>query len=138
MKKFLLSLLIALAVLMPTIAVEAAYVLVPNFYNMTSNRIEERIRFTGMDQRSAGGVNYTRWNYICVDGKTSQYVDKYLKKLNGKHNIQYVGSKGNNWYFLYNGSQAQYLNKFSDGFHIHVGVSGHNVVVDLVGGMYPE
>lgn len=138
MKKFLLPLLVTLAILIPTIAVEAAYVHVPNFREMTSNRIQERIRFTGMEQRSAGGVNYTRWNYICVDGKTSQYVNKYLKKLNSKHNISSVGSNGNNWYFVYSGSQAKYLNTFSGGFHIHVGVSGSNVVVDLVAGMYPK
>ncbi|MBQ9487059.1 MAG: hypothetical protein IJU91_04550 [Selenomonadaceae bacterium] len=138
MKKFLLSILVTLAVLLPTIAVEAAYVHVPNFRSMASNKIQERIRFTGMNQLSANGVNYTRWNYICVDGKTSQYVNKYLKKLNGKHNISSVGSNGNNWYFVYSGSQAKYLNTFSGGFHIHVGVSGSNVVVDLVAGMYPE
>lgn len=138
MKKFLLPLLITFAVLIPTITVEAAYVLVPNFRDITSNRIEERIRFIGMDQRSSDGVNYTRWNYVCVDGKTSQYVSKYLGKLNSKHNIQQVGSNGGNWYYRYSGAQAKYLNIFKGGFHIHVGVSGNNVVVDLVGGMYPE
>lgn len=140
MKKIVVSLLVAVAALLPTIAVEAAYVLVPNFYDVTSNRIEERIRFrfTEMDQKSADGVNYTRWKYICVDGKTLQYVDKYLKQLNAKYDIQQVGSNGNNWYFVYSGSQAKYLNMFSGGFHIHVGVSGHNVVVDLVSGMYPK
>ena len=138
MKNFLVICMLAVAILIPTAIVEAAYVHVPNFRAMTSNKIQERIRFTGMDQKSSNGVNYTRWNYICVDGKTSQYVNKYLKKLNSKHNISSVGSNGNNWYFVYSGSQAKYLNTFSGGFHIHVGVSGNNVVVDLVAGMYPE
>ena len=138
MKKILMALLVTVAMLLPTIAVEAAYVLVPNFYDITSNKIEERIRFTGMDQRSSNGVNYTRWNYICVDGKTSQYVSKYIKKMNSKHDIQQVGSNSGNWYFQYTGGQAKYLSTFSGGFHIHVGVSGRNVVVDLVAGMYPK
>lgn len=138
MKKFLLSLLLSIIILMPAIAVEAAYVYVPNFHNMTSNRIEERIRYTGMEQRNQNGVNYTSWHYVCVDGKTSNYVDKYIKKLNAKHNIKQVGHSGGNWYFLYTGNQASYLKTFSGGFHIHVGVSGRNVVVNLVAGMYPE
>lgn len=36
MKKFLLPLLVTLAILIPTIAVEAAYVYVPNFRAMAS------------------------------------------------------------------------------------------------------
>lgn len=138
MKKFLLPMLVTLAVLIPTITVEAAYVLVPNFRDITSNRIEERIRFINMEQRRSDGVNYTRWNYICVDGKTAQYVSKYLGKLNSKHNIQEIGSNGGNWYFRYSGAQSKYLNSFNGGFHIHVGVNSNNVVIDLVGGMYPE
>ena len=138
MKKFLLPLLLAITLLIPTVTVEAAYVLVPNFYNMTSNRIQERIRYTGSEQRNHNGVNYTSWHYTCVDGKTSQYVNKYINKLNSKHNIQQVGHNGGNWYFVYNGNQAHMLKTFSGGFHIHVGVSGRDVVVNLVAGMYPE
>lgn len=138
MKNFLIPLVLAFALVLPTAAVEAAYVLVPNFYNMTSNRIQERIRYTGMDQKNHNGVHYTSWHYVCVDGKTNQYVSKYIKKLNSKHNIRQVGHNGGNWYFVYNGNQAHMLKTFDGGFHIHVGVSGRNVVVDLVGGMYPE
>ena len=138
MKKFLMTTLFAFAILIPTFTVEAAYVLVPNFRNMTSNRIEERIRYTGMEQKNYNGVHYTSWHYVCVDGKTDKYVSKYINKLNSKHNIQQVGHSGGDWYFRYSGNQARYLKMFDGSFHIHVGVSGRNVVVNLVGGMYPE
>ena len=62
MKKFLLPMLVTFAVLIPTITVEAAYVLVPNFRDITSNRIEERIRFINMEQRRSDSVSYTGWN----------------------------------------------------------------------------
>lgn len=135
MKKFLLTFAMVLLI---AAQVEAAYVLVPNFSNMTNNRIEEHIRYTGSDQKNHNGVHYTSWYYVCVDGKTSQYVNKYINKLNAKHDIQQVGHNGGDWYFRYSGSQAQMLKMFNGGFHIHVGVSGRKVVVDLVGGMYPE
>ena len=138
MKRFLISFLLAFVILIPTFAVEAAYIYVPNFYNITSNRIEERIRYTGMDKKNHNGVYYTSWHYICVDGKTNQYVNKYINKLNSKRNIQQVGHDSGNWYFVYTGSQAKYIKAINNSFHIHVGVSGRNVVVNLVGGMYPE
>lgn len=138
MRKVLLATLLSFVILIPTFTVEAAYVLVPNFRNMTSNRIEERIRYTGMEQKNHNDVHYTSWHYVCVDGKTGQYVNKYINKLNAKHNIQQVGHNGGDWYFRYSGNQAHMLKMFNGGFHIHVGVSGRNVVVNLVGGMYPE
>lgn len=138
MKKFLLPMLLALAILIPSAQAQAAYVHVPNFRNMTSNRIEERIRYTGMDKKNYNGVHYTSWHYVCVDGKTSQYVSKYINKLNSKHDIQQVGHKGGNCFFAYTGKQAKYVKTFDGGFHIHVGVSGNNVVVNLIGGLYPE
>lgn len=37
-----------------------------------------------------------------------------------------------------NARHAMILNFLGDKFHMHVGVSGNHVVVDLVGGVYPE
>lgn len=138
MKKFFATLLLALAIALPALTVEAAHVYVPNFYNMAVNKYQQRIRYDGMDQLSQNGVGYNHWCYTCMDGKTSTYVNKYLKRLGSKYNIDLIGSDGNNWYFVYSGRQAKYLKTFNGGFHIHVGVSGNNVVVDLVDGMYPE
>ena len=137
MKKFFAAILLALTIALP-LTVEAAYVTVPNFYNMAVNKYHKRIEFNGMDQLSLNGVKYTRWNYTVCDGETSKYVNKYLKRLNSKHNINLVGSNGNNWFFVYSGSQAKYLKTLNGSFHIHVGVSGSSVVVDLVAGMYPQ
>ena len=138
MKKFLLSFFIAGAILIPTFAVEAAYVYVPNFYNMTSNRIKERIRMTGHEQRTHNGVKYTHWSYVCLDENGGKYINKYLNKLKRKPRFQLVGQNGGNYYFAYIGNQTHLLKQFNGGFHVHVGISGNNVVVDLVSGMYPE
>ena len=138
MKKFFVPLLLAMALLLPTAITEAAYVLVPNFRDITSNRIEERIRFLGMDQKSHNGVNYTRWNYECVDGKTSDYVNKYINKCKSQRDLQLVGQSSGNWYFVYTGGQAKFLTKINGEFHMHVRRSGDSVVVNLVGGMYPK
>ena len=137
MKKFFAAILFALMIL-PALTVEAAHVYVPNFYNMAVNKYHKRIEFNGMDQLSHNGVKYTRWNYTVCDGETSKYVNKYLKRLGSKHNISLVGSNGNNWFFVYSGGQAKYLTALNGSFHIHVGVSGNRVVVDLVAGMYPQ
>ena len=138
MKKFLLPMLLALAILIPSAQVQAAYVLVPNFYNMASNRIEEHIRFNGADQEKHNGVSYTSWHYTCVDGNTYEYVNRYIRKIDSKHDFRQVGHKGNNWYFAYTGSQAKFVTAFNGGFHVHVGVSGDDVDVNLVAGLYPE
>lgn len=58
MKKVLM-LVISFFILVPAFKVFAAYVYVPNFYNITSNKFEERVRFNGMEQESYQGVNYT-------------------------------------------------------------------------------
>ncbi len=137
MKKFFAAILFALMIL-PALTVEAAYVTVPNFYNMAVNKYHKRIEFNGMDQLSHNGVKYTRWNYTVCDGETSKYVNKYLKRLDSKHKISLVGSNGNNWFFVYSGGQAKYLKALNGSFHIHVGVSGNRVVVDMVAGMYPQ
>lgn len=138
MKKFFATILLTLAIAFPALTVEAAYVTVPNFYNMAVNKYHERIRYEGTEHLSHNGVKYTSWNYTVCDGETSKYVNKYLKRLNSKHNINLVGQNGNDFYFAYSGGQAKYLTPFGGGFHIHVGVSGSSVVVDLVAGMYPE
>lgn len=136
MKKFLPILLAAL-LLIPAMAAEAAYVTIPNFGNITRNNIEERTRFLGMEQNEYNGVKYTRWTYQVVDGKANQYFSKYIKRLNNKHSLQLVGQDGSNWYFRYTGGQAKYLKMLDGSFHIHVGISGNYIVVDMVAGMYP-
>ena len=138
MKKFLATLILALAIVVPALTVEAAHIYVPNFYNMAVNKYQKRISFDGMEQLSNNGVRFTRWHYTVVDGKLSTYVSKYLNRIGTKHAFQQVGQNGNNWYFAYSGGQARYINAFAGGFHIHVGVSGNNVIVDMVAGMYPE
>lgn len=138
MKKFLATFLLALAIVVPTLTVEAAYVLVPNFYDITSNRIEKRIDFLGMEQKTLNGVRYTRWNYEVCNGKQSEYISKYVKKCASKYNLQLVGQKNGNWYFRYTGSQAKYVTALEGSFHMHIGISGRRVVVDLAAGMYPE
>ena len=135
MKKFLPIMLAAL-IIFPAIA-EAAYVTVPNFGNITRNNIEERTRFLGMEQNEYNGVKYTRWTYQVVDGKANQYFSKYINRLNSKHNINLVMNDGSNYYFVYTGGQAKYLKMLDGSFHIHVGISGSYIVVDLVAGMYP-
>ena len=138
MKKFLLPMLLAFAIIIPAIQVQAAYVYVPNFYNMAPNRTKERIRMTGHEQRTHNGVNYTQWSYTCLDGNGGIYIRNYLNKIQRKAHFQLVGQNGGNYYFAYTGNQAHMLKKFSGGFHVHVGVSGNNVVVNMVAGMYPE
>ena len=138
MRKLLAAVLLAMAILLPTAITEAAYVIVPNFRDITSNRIEERIRFLGMDQLSHGGVNYTRWNYECVDGKTSDYVNKYINKCKSQRDLQLIDQGNGNWYFVYTGNQKQYLKKLNGEFHMSVRRSGNSVVVNMVGGMYPR
>ena len=138
MKKFLVPLMLAFAILIPAAQTQAAYVLVPNFRNMASNRIEEHIRFINMDHMKHNGVAYTSWHYVCVDGNTAQHVGNYIRKLDSKHDIQQVGHNGGNWYFAYTGGQAKFVTAFDGGFHIHVQASGNNVDVNLVAGLYPE
>ena len=138
MKKFLATLLFALLVFIPATFVEAAYIYVPNFYNMASNRIELRIHFDGTEQKSLDGVKYTSWQYTVHDGKTYEYVSKYIKKINSKHDFHLVRQNGNNWFFAYTGSQAKYVQAFGGKFHVHVQMSGDNVVVNMVAGMHPE
>ena len=38
-------------------------ILVLNFRNITSNRIERRIDYSGIYHESYNGVDYTRWHY---------------------------------------------------------------------------
>ena len=138
MKKFLATLLFALLVSIPATFVEAAYIYVPNFYNMANNRIELRIHFDGTEQKSLNGVKYTSWHYTVHDGKTHEYVNKYIKKINSKHDFHLVEQDGNSWYFAYTGGQAKYVKAFGGNFHVHVGMSGDRVVVNMVAGMHPE
>ena len=77
-------------------------------------------------------------HYVCVDGKTAEHVGNYIRKLNSKYDIRQVGHRGLNWFFAYTGSQAKYVTAFDGGYHIHVAVSGDNVDVNLVTGLYPE
>ena len=76
---------------------------------MASNKFELRIHFDGTEQKSLNGVKYTSWHYTVHDGKTHEYVNKYIRKIKSKHD-----------------------------FHLHVGMSGDRVVVNIVAGMYPE
>ena len=137
LKKSLLVLL-ALAFILPVLTAEAAYILVPNFRDITSNKIERRIDYQGTDHLSYNGVNYTRWNYEVVDGREDEYIDKYIRKCSSRHDLQLLGRNGSDWFFLYTGGQAKFIKKLGDKFHMHVGISGSHVVVDLVGGMYPQ
>lgn len=138
MKKFFAAFILALAVAVPALTTEAAYVHIPSFYDVTSNRIEKRIDFLGMDQKKHKGVYYAHWKYLVCNGKTSEYVNKYVKKLNSKHDFRLIGSDANNWYFEYTGNQAQYIKPINGQFHVHVGRSGNNVVVDCAGGIHPS
>lgn len=138
MKKFLLPMLLALAILFPTMQVSAAYVFVPNFRKMTSNTMQIRIKYDGMEQKNNNGVAYTSWHYTCLDGKTADYVAKYIKRIGNRPDFQLLGQSGANWFFAYKGGQARYLKAFDGGFHVHVGASGNDVVVNMVAGMYPE
>ena len=138
MKNFLATLLFAFLVFIPATFVEAAYIYVPNFYNMASNRIELRIHFDGTEQKSLNGVKYTSWHYTVHDGKTHEYVNKYIRKINSKHDFHLVEQDGNSWYFAYTGGQAKYVKAFGGNFHVHVGMSGDRVVVNMVAGMHPE
>lgn len=61
MKKFLSPFLFAPAIMIPSLTVEAAYVHIPSFYDITSNRIEKRVDFPGMEQKYHKGVYYAHW-----------------------------------------------------------------------------
>ncbi len=137
MKKVLM-LVLAFFIILPAVEVSAAYVYVPNFYNITSNKIEERIRFIGMDQKNYQGVNYTSWKYQCVDGKGNIYIEKYIKRIASKPTFKFIGQDSNGWYFVYTGAQAKYLKMLAGSFHIQVSKIGNNVFVNMVAGMYPD
>ena len=130
--------LFALTIMIPALTVEAAYVHIPSFYDITSNRIEKRVDFPGMEQKYHKGVYYAHWKYEVCNGKTSEYVDRYIRKLDSRHDFRLLGREGNHWYFLYTGNQAQYIKPLNGSFHVHVGRSGNNVVVDCAGGIHPS
>ena len=138
MVRVMVSFVFAIMIILPVMTAEAAYILVPNFYDITSNKIERRIDYQGTDHESYKGVNYTRWHYEVCDGQEDKYIDRYIRKCLSQHSLQLIGEDGNDWYFLYIGNQARYIEKLNGDFHMHVGISGSHVVVDLVSGMYPK
>ena len=139
MKKFLATIILSLSILIPAIQAEAAYVLVPNFYDMAVNKFQQRIAYLGRSETTfSGGVTVSVWQYTVCDGNVAKYVTKYIRKLSSKHNIQLVASDNNAWLFEYTGGQARYLKKAANLWHIGVYVDGYDVSVFLVPGVYPQ
>ena len=140
MKKFLTVTILSVAILIPTIQVEAAYVTIPNFYNITSNKIEKRIEYLGTKDIWMGAeeVKVKAWRYYVCDGKTDEYVAKYIRRLSSKHSFQLIIDDSALYVFEYTGSQARYIQKVDDMWHIAVRVRGDIVDVVLVPGIYPQ
>ncbi len=131
MKKFLLILLAL--IIFPVVSAKS-YLTVPNFRNITSNNVEERIEFLGTEQREYKGVNFTCWKYRVIDGNEDKYVSDYINQLKSRYN--FIGDiNGENWFFEYTGKEAENLPKIAGVFHIHVESSGSYVSVNLVDGM---
>ena len=140
MKKFFATFFLSILILIPAIQVEAAYVTIPNFYDITSNRIEKRIEYLGTDEGFFGSnnVKVKVWQYYVCNGKTDEYVSKYIRRLSSRHSIQLLAHDTDVWLFKYTGSQAKYLQSIDDMCHIAVRVSGDYVDVFLVPGIYPQ
>ena len=63
------------------------------------------------------------------------FIKKFLiRKINSKHDFHLVEQDDNSWYFAYTGGQAKYVKAFGGNFHVHVGVSGDRVVINMVAG----
>ncbi len=139
MKKFFATLIAVLLIQIATC--EAAYITIPNFYLMANNSFVERIRYLGSEQLKYKGVHYVKWEYLCVDGKTDQYVARYLRRLADKGECKLIEETQtkdmSTYFFIYTGAQAKYIQKIADGFHVAVIVNGDKVRVCMVGGIYP-
>ena len=136
MKKVAILLFAVVTFVLLATPAEAAYVHIPSFYDITSNKIEKRIDFLGMEEKSYKGVYYAHWKYEVCNGKTREYVNKYINKIDSRHDFRLIGRDGNHWYFIYTGNQT--VKPINGNFHIHVGVNGRNVVVDCAGGIHPS
>lgn len=141
MKK-LLSIILALAILIPAMNVSASEVFIPNFSDIVSNRFQTRIEFLGKEKKTYNGVDYTTWVYRCLDGKENEYIDEYIKQLSGRYDLRLIGKDNSNdrrsWYFIYTGVQAKNMKLIDNNFHIHVGISENVVFINLVSGINPE
>ena len=135
MKKFLLILLAL--IIFPVVSVKS-YLTVPNFRNITSSNVEERIEFLGTEQREYEGVNYTCWKYRVIDGNEDKYVSDYINQLKSRSKFLSNVNREKNWFFEYTGKQSENLPKIAGVFHIHVESSESYVSVNLVDGMYTE
>lgn len=118
---------------------EAAYIYIPNFREIVRNNITLHIEFLGMDQKNYKGTKYTCWKYNVVDGKTSEYINKYIKKCTSRRfSFTLLDSDSTLWILRYHGGQAKYVDAFEDSFHMFIERNGSRVNVNVVAGMYPE
>jgi len=138
MKKFILGLLVVVSMIF-TANAEAAYIYIPNFRDLVSNKYELHIEFLGMDQKSSNGVNYTCWKYNVVDGKTGEYLDRYINKCtSNRYSFRLIERNSNEAILSYHGRQAKFVQSFKGGFHMYIERSGSRVNINVVGGMYPD
>ena len=139
MKKLIFALFMIVNIFMVNHTAEAAYIYIPNFREIVSNSITLRIEFLGMDQKSYNGVKYTSWKYNVVDGKTGEYINKYIKKCTSRRfSFTLLDSDSTLWLLRYHGGQAKYVDAFEDSFHMFIERNGSRVNVNVVAGMYPE
>lgn len=136
MKKFL-PIVLALALMIPATEVFAA-IYIPSFYDITSNSVKKRIDFQGMQEKSHNGMKYTQWTYEVLDGKTSEYVSKYVRRFSSSPLYTLVGQDGSNWYFTSKKAQSRNIRMLDNAFHFHVGVSGDYVIVNCASGVIPS
>jgi len=139
MKKILLALFMIMNIFVVNRTAEAAYIYIPNFRELVSNSIELHIEFLGMDQKSYKGVKYTCWKYNVVDGKTGEYINKYIRKCtSNRYSFTLLDNDNSTWILRYHGGQAKYVEAFEDSFHMLIERNGSRVNVNVVAGMYPE
>ena len=99
MKKFLLPLFLAFAVLVPTLAVEAADV--PSFSRVAGNYVPFKLK---ENNRKKGQRTYY---YECSVNLQENFAEQYINLLT-RSGLSYVGHKANDW----RRTSSQYLEEW--------------------------
>ena len=109
MKKFLLPLLLAVAILIPTVQAQAADV--PGFYQVGRNYLT----FTGREDET--GKGYRVYGYDCSVDLNEDFAERYMQALMNNYGFRPIGHFVNdyrnsdsarlyeNWVFVYTGSK---------------------------------
>lgn len=109
MKKIFLSILIAIAVLLPTIAVEAADV--PSFYKIGGSHF-----YLTINDRSGTEKGYRYYGYECEVDLNENFAEKFIETLVNDYNFRLIAhyvndyrdyqlSLSDTWIFIYTGTK---------------------------------